>query len=156
MTRPRSIRHGDSTIRYTVVRSARRKKTLTITIDPGNGVRVLVPSRTPNTEIEAITRTRNSREWIELFNGVGVPAGYIYAIDEVFEDPQVKHLEMAAPAKHPVLGDIELVAQPIKMSAAEFAVRSPTPELGEHTDEVLGEHGYTSAEIEALRTAGAI
>ena len=109
-----------------------------------------------NTEIEAITRRRTSREWIELFNRVGVPAGYIYGIDEVFEDPQVKHLGMAAPTKHPVLGDIELVAQPIKMSAAEFAVRSPTPELGEHTEEVLAEHGYKSADIEALRAAGAI
>ena len=58
MTRPRSITHEGSTIRYTVVRSARRKKTLTISIDPGNGVRVLVPARTPNAEIEAIVRKR--------------------------------------------------------------------------------------------------
>ncbi len=58
MTRPRSITHEGSTIRYTVVRSARRKKTLTITIDPGNGVRVLVPARTPNAEIESMVRKR--------------------------------------------------------------------------------------------------
>ena len=58
MTRPRSITHGGSTIRYTVVRSARRKKTLTITIDPGEGVRVLVPLRTPNAEIDAMVRKR--------------------------------------------------------------------------------------------------
>ncbi len=58
MTRPRSIEHDGATIRYTVVRSARRRKTLTITIDPGSGVRVLVPARTPNAEIEAIVRKR--------------------------------------------------------------------------------------------------
>ena len=58
MTRPRSITHGGSTIRYTVVRSARRKKTLTITIDPGGGVRVLVPLRTPNAEIESMVGKR--------------------------------------------------------------------------------------------------
>ena len=58
MTRTRSITHEGSTIRYTVVRSSRRKKTLTITIDPGNGVRVLVPTRTPNAEIEAMVRKR--------------------------------------------------------------------------------------------------
>ena len=58
MTRPRSIDHGGSTISYTVVRSARRKKTLTITIDPVDGVRVLVPLRTPNAEIESIVRKR--------------------------------------------------------------------------------------------------
>lgn len=58
MTPLRSITHEGSTIRYTVVRSARRKKTLTITIDPGNGVRVLVPARTPYAEIESMVRKR--------------------------------------------------------------------------------------------------
>ena len=109
-----------------------------------------------NAEIEAITRTRTSAQWIAAFNEAGVPAGYIYAIDEVFEDPQVKHLGMAAPAKHPKLGDIELVAQPIKLSDAPFEVRSATPELGEHTDEVLAEAGYDAEQVAALRTAGAV
>lgn len=109
-----------------------------------------------NAEIEAITRTRASAEWIAAFNEAGVPAGYIYAIDEVFADPQVQHLGMAAPAQHPALGDIELVAQPIKLSGAEFTVRSPTPELGEHTEEVLAEAGYDANAIAALRQAEAI
>ena len=109
-----------------------------------------------NAEIEAITRTRTSAAWIEAFNAAGVPAGAINAIDEVFDDPQVRHLGMAAPTRHPTLGDIELVAQPIKLSGAAFSVRSATPELGEHTDEVLGEYGYGAGEIEALRAAGAI
>ena len=109
-----------------------------------------------NAEIEAITRTRTSSEWIAACNEAGVPAGYIYAIDEVFADPQVQHLRMTAPARHPILGDIELVAQPVKLSTAEFEVRTATPELGEHNDEVLAEAGYDAAEIEALRTAGAI
>ena len=109
-----------------------------------------------NAQIEAITKTRSSNDWIAAFNEAGVPAGYIYSIDEVFADPQVRHLGMAAPAKHPKLGDIELVAQPIKLSAAEFTVRSATPELGEHTNEVLAEAGYEASEIAALRAAGAI
>ena len=109
-----------------------------------------------NAQIEAITKTRSSNEWIAAFNEAGVPAGYIYSIDEVFADPQVRHLGMAAPAKHAKLGDIELVAQPIKLSGAEFTVRSATPELGEHTNEVLAEAGYETSEIAALRAAGAI
>ena len=109
-----------------------------------------------NAEIEAITRTKTSAEWIAVFNEAGVPAGYIHAIDEVFADPQVKHLGMAAPAKHPELGDIELVAQPIKMSGAKFQVRATTPGLGEHTGEILTAAGYSAGEIEALQAAGAI
>ena len=109
-----------------------------------------------NTEIEAITKTKTSAAWIAAFNAAGVPAGYIHAIDEVFADPQVKHLRMAAPAKHPELGDIELVAQPIKMSGAEFRVRSTTPALGEHTSEILAAAGYSAGEIDALRARGAL
>ncbi len=109
-----------------------------------------------NAEIEAITRTRTSGQWIAAFHEAGVPAGHIYAIDEVFADPQVRHLGMAAPATHPKLGDIQLVAQPIKLSAARFAVRSATPASGEHTDQVLAEAGYDAAEIKALRAAGAV
>ena len=109
-----------------------------------------------NAEIEALTRTRASAAWLAAFNEAGVPAGPIHALDGVFADPQVRHLGMAAPAAHPVLGDIELVAQPIKLSDAEFRVRSPTPELGEHTDEVLAEAGYDDAAIAALRAAEVI
>jgi formyl-CoA transferase len=109
-----------------------------------------------NAEIEAITVTRASTHWIGLFNDVGVPAGPIYRIDEVFADRQVKHLGMAAPVAHPTLGPIELVAQPIQMSDVPFRIRSATPELGEHTDAVLHEAGYDDAEIAALRGAGAI
>ena len=104
-----------------------------------------------NAEIEAITVGRSCETWIKAFNATGVPAGYIYSIDEVFNDPQVKHLQMASPVHHPELGDISLVAQPVTLSDAPFRIRSATPELGEHTDEVLGAIGYTDSEIEQFR-----
>ena len=104
-----------------------------------------------NAEIEAITVGRSCETWIKAFNATGVPAGYIYSIDEVFNDPQVKHLQMASPVHHPELGDISLVAQPVTLSDAPFRIRSATPELGEHTDEVLGTIGYTDGEIEQFR-----
>ena len=109
-----------------------------------------------NAQIEAITSTKTSREWIEAFNDAGVPAGYIYSIDEVFDDPQVQHLGMAAPVTHPELGDIELVGQPVRLSNAPADIRTATPDLGEHNDEVLAEVGYTTEEIQELRAAGAI
>ncbi|HIM35229.1 MAG TPA: CoA transferase [Pseudomonadales bacterium] len=104
-----------------------------------------------NAEIEAITVGRSCETWVKAFNATGVPAGYIYSIDEVFNDPQVKHLQMASPVHHPELGDISLVAQPVTLSDAPFRIRSATPELGEHTDEVLGAIGYTDGEIEQFR-----
>jgi crotonobetainyl-CoA:carnitine CoA-transferase CaiB-like acyl-CoA transferase len=104
-----------------------------------------------NAEINAITRTKSSAEWIDAFNEAGVPAGPIYSIDEVFADPQVKHLGMAAPVHHPELGEIELVGQAVTLSSTPFVIRSATPELGEHTDEILEGIGYDSAAIEALR-----
>ena len=55
-----------------------------------------------NAAIEEITGTRDSAEWIERFNEAGVPAGPIYAMDQVFADPQVRHLGIAQPVEHPV------------------------------------------------------
>ncbi len=109
-----------------------------------------------NAEIEAITVTNTSAHWIALLNEASVPAGPINRIDEVFADPQVKHLKMAAPVHHPSLGDIELVAQGVGFADCPFEIRSPTPELGEHTDEVLREAGYEPAEIESLHAAGVV
>ena len=109
-----------------------------------------------NAEIEAITSTKSSEEWIKSFNKAGVPAGFIYTIDQVFEDPQVKHLGMAAPIEHPELGSIDLVAQPITLSDHPFEIRSATPQLGEHTDSVLEELGFTDQEIADLHNQSVV
>ena len=95
--------------------------------------------------------TRTSAEWIDLLNAAGVPCGPIYTIDQVFAAPQVRHLGMAAPLEHPRLGAIKVVGQAVAMSRARFSVRRPTPERGQHTDEVLGELGMDAAEIAGLR-----
>ena len=80
-----------------------------------------------------------------------MPCGPIYKMNEVFADPQVEHLGMAVPVKHPVLGDIELVGQPFSLSRTPSEIRSATPELGEHTDEVMHELGYSDTQIADLR-----
>jgi len=106
--------------------------------------------------IEEKTVRRSSAEWVEALNNAGVPCGPIYKMNEVFADPQVKHLGMAAPVHHHALGDIEVVAQGVRLSRTSFAVRTAAPDPGVHTEEVLGEYGYSAADIAKLRKSAAI
>jgi crotonobetainyl-CoA:carnitine CoA-transferase CaiB-like acyl-CoA transferase len=107
--------------------------------------------RALNAEIEKITRTRKSAEWIDALNAAGVPCGPIYAMNEVFADPQVRHLNITRTVNHPRLGPVEVVGQPIELSRTPWSVRLPTPEPGEHTDAVLAELGYDAAAIADFR-----
>jgi crotonobetainyl-CoA:carnitine CoA-transferase CaiB-like acyl-CoA transferase len=104
-----------------------------------------------NAEIEAITRTKTSAAWIELLNAAGVPSGPINNMEEVFADPQVRHLNIARRVHHKVLGDVEVIGQAVELSRTKWEIRSATPEQGEHTDAILGELGYDAAAISRLR-----
>jgi crotonobetainyl-CoA:carnitine CoA-transferase CaiB-like acyl-CoA transferase len=105
--------------------------------------------------IEQILTAQDSAHWLEAFENAAVPAGPIYAVDEMFDDPQVEHLGIAQPVTHPVLGDIRVIGEPVLLSRTPATVATPTPEAGEHNDEILAELGYDAAAIAALR-AGAI
>ncbi len=110
-----------------------------------------------NEKIAEITKKRTAAFWVELMNEVGVPCGPIYTIDQTFADPQVQHLEMARPINHPKLGPIKVVGQAINMTRTpEPAKLQPTPELGQHTDEILREIGYSEAAIIDLRARGVV
>lgn len=109
-----------------------------------------------NAAIGEITKTKPSEHWIELFEGAGCPCGPIYTIDQVFADPQVKHLGMARAMHSPEVGDTQVVASAINISGFSKDVRSPTPEAGQHTDEVLSAVGYSPEEIADMRKKGAI
>ena len=109
-----------------------------------------------NAEIDKRVATYGSAELVEKLNKAGVPAGPIYKMDEMFADPQVKHLQMAHPVHSPKLGDIELIGQAINMSRTPFEMRSATPEQGEHTEAVLKEAGYDAAAIASFRQRGVI
>ena len=94
-----------------------------------------------NALIEAVTATTNSAEWIELLNEAGVPSGPIYKMDEVFADPQVKHLRMARPVTSPKsAARWSWSARPC-LCRTPWELRMATPEHGEHTDMVLAEAG---------------
>ncbi|MDP6392703.1 MAG: CoA transferase [Arenicellales bacterium] len=109
-----------------------------------------------NADLASYLQHQTSQEWIDALNDAGVPCGPIYAIDEVFADPQVAHIGMAQPVQHPDLGDIRVVKNAVNMSGAPVCSYRPTPERGEHTDTVLTEFGYSEQEIEELREAGAV
>ena len=104
-----------------------------------------------NAEIAAVTCTRPSAEWIAVLNAAGVPCGPIYKMNEVFADPQVQHLNITRQVPHPVLGDVEVVGQPVELSRTPWSVRGATPEAGADTDAILAGLGYGAAEIAALR-----
>ena len=107
-----------------------------------------------NKVIAAQIETKTSAEWIESLNKAGVPCGPIYKINEVFADPQVQHLGLAAPAKHYKLGDIGVVRNGINFSKTPFRVRNAAPDRGADTAEILGEFGYSEEEIAKLKVGG--
>jgi formyl-CoA transferase len=106
-----------------------------------------------NAEINIYTARKSSAQWIEIFNQAGVPCGPIYSIDQMFSDPQVKHLGIAQPMKRMDGSLLTVVGQPVALSRTGSRIALPTPSLGEHTSEVLKEFGFSIKEIAALRKA---
>ncbi|MDX1432377.1 MAG: CoA transferase [Gammaproteobacteria bacterium] len=102
-------------------------------------------------EINAITRTRSSQDWIGRFAEAGVPSGEILSIDKVFAHPQVEHLGIAAPVESASRGRMHLVTQAVKLERTPSRLACASPERGEHSDEILAELGLGADEIEQLR-----
>ncbi|MBX6376007.1 MAG: CoA transferase [Acetobacteraceae bacterium] len=108
-----------------------------------------------NAIIQEALMKDTAENWIRRFNEAGVPCGPVYTMDQVFADPQVQHLKLAMPVQHPKLGEITLVRSPMQIVGVE-PPRRPTPERGEHNDEVFREFGFSDEELAALRAKGAV
>lgn len=105
-------------------------------------------------EIEAITTTNATSEWIKLLDEAGVPGGPVLTYDETLQDPHVQAREMISEIDHPVIGPMQTIAPPTKFQNIDFAVEGPAPLLGQHTRTVLRETGLDTEEIDALYASG--
>ncbi len=111
-----------------------------------------------NEALAVITRTKPNKHWDELLYKAGVPCGPINTIDQTFNDPQVQHLGIAKSVDHEALGTIKVVGQAINMTTTPqpATLRRQTPDLGQHTDEVLTDIGYDAGAIADLRKRGVV
>ena len=105
-----------------------------------------------NSSIEAITILKSSDEWIEKLTAAGVPCGPIYSIDQMFEDPQVKHLAIANEVDTEPFGRSECIAQPLQLTRTPSRISAGTPTRGQNTDEILDELGFSKKSIDELRS----
>jgi crotonobetainyl-CoA:carnitine CoA-transferase CaiB-like acyl-CoA transferase len=101
-------------------------------------------------------RTRTTADWLPLLDAAGIPAGPIQSIGQMAADPQVLAREMVVDLQHPVAGATKALGLPIKLGATPGSVRRPAPTFGQHTREVLLQHGFGADEIAALAAEGAI
>lgn len=101
-------------------------------------------------EIEAVTTTRPTGEWVERLDAAGVPGGPVLSYDEALADPHVRAREAVVEVEHPLVGTMRTIAPPARFSALDVGVRGPAPWLGQHTTEVLAEVGLSDLEIERL------
>ncbi len=106
--------------------------------------------------IEAKLIEKTNKELEKELNDGGVPNGPILHVDEVFKNIQVLHQEMLIEKEHPSLGRIKMIGFPAKLSRTPPSVRLTPPALGEHTDEILEEAGFSKQSIQEIRDSGTL
>ena len=106
--------------------------------------------------LNAMFKTRTMREWVEIIEEAGVPCGPINRVDDVVNDPQVNARNMIADLVHPNVPDLRIPNSPLKLAETPASIRRPSPLLGQHNEEVLGELGYSAEAIRGLQERGVI
>jgi len=106
--------------------------------------------------VEATLASATTAEWVARLEKATIACGPIYELDEVFADPQVRHLGLIAEVEQPGWGRVRMLGFPVRGSTIDARVRRPAPRLGEHTAEILDELGIARSEIDALVEKGVI
>lgn len=104
---------------------------------------------------QALT-TNQTAHWVDAMNAEGIPAGPVNDVQQAFDDPQVKHLGIAAPIEHPDRGTIDVVRNATNLDGVSNDIRLPSPAAGQHTSEILEQFGFSDDEVAELERAGAI
>jgi len=106
--------------------------------------------------LEEIFRTKNRDEWCQQLRELDIEVGPVNSLEEVFEDPQVLHRRMAVEVEHPMAGRMRQIGLPIKFSETPGQISGPAPLIGQDTETILLEIGYSEREIEDFRGAKVI
>ncbi|MFQ5839100.1 MAG: CaiB/BaiF CoA transferase family protein [Candidatus Methylomirabilales bacterium] len=106
--------------------------------------------------LEAIFQRETTATWLSRLERAGVPAGPIYNLAQVYEDPHIRAREMVVELEHPVAGGIRQIGIPVKLSNTPGVISRPAPTLGQHTDEILEWLGLDQASIARLRGTGVV
>jgi CoA:oxalate CoA-transferase len=107
-------------------------------------------------ELEAILAAHPVTAWVDRLNAAGIPTGPVLDMAQVFADPQVLARRMLVQLPHPEIGTFQTTGLPVKLSGNPGAIARRPPLLGEHSDEVLREHGVSAEEIAELRARGVV
>ena len=107
-------------------------------------------------EMARLFKTKTQKEWLDLLMHEDTCVTAVQSLDEVFADPQVRSRQMLVETTHPKAGRVRQIGVPIKFSETPGEIRMPAPEIGAHTEEILGELGFAQEEIDRLRKMGVI
>ncbi|MDB5866986.1 MAG: subunit BbsF of succinyl-CoA:(R)-benzylsuccinate CoA-transferase [Betaproteobacteria bacterium] len=107
-------------------------------------------------EIEAVLTTQPTAHWVEKLDEAAVPGGPVYSYDQILGDPHIKARNMVVEMDHPKIGRMKAMGIPVKSTGELLEIRKPAPWLGQHTEEVLKDAGYSDKDLAAMWSEGVL